>query len=404
MSLISTGYLMYPDVLDGWSSETSKPTSLQHMRSTRVVSRQRKLDDFIKSELQRLNSRLDATDVRIQRLIGGEVPTNPKQFLDTWPYKIHGHSGDPVPLSRIQHLQPFSPLHTKESARSLFKSEEPWELLLSSGMPHPIPTTSCKNHPTIPPNSMPSLFHPSSMPGPQLPDFGAKGPLCTRPARRQGRGAAGTRCTWEGGNESHGAVEPARLGTDIADWSCQCLEDSWKAMDKDDTLMGPLDCGLFVDCNASISMSFYGNVQMTRWADFVCWPLGAMMALPQVQICMLSSSPRNTGPDHLEVARYPWSWLAWLFKLQDVTLHTLMIPKLIQPLFTKPEKTRKPVRILQNVRFGSKNDQHETWPMKKKYSTCLFQLSVILRWRLNNCTRRVKMHPRLMFGLSLGRV
>ena len=35
-------------------------------------------------------------------------------------------------------------------------------------------------------------------------------------------------------------------------------------MDKDDTLMGPLDCGLFVDCNASISMSFYGNVQMTR--------------------------------------------------------------------------------------------------------------------------------------------
>ena len=95
MSLISTGYLMYPDVLDGWSSETSKPTSLQHMRSTRVVSRQRKLDDFIKSELQRLNSRLDATDVRIQRLIGGEVPTNPKQFLDTWPeYKFHGHSGD----------------------------------------------------------------------------------------------------------------------------------------------------------------------------------------------------------------------------------------------------------------------------------------------------------------------
>ena len=55
------------------------------MRSTRVVSRQRKLDDFIKSELQRLNSRLDATDVRIQRLIGGEVPANPKQFLDTWP-------------------------------------------------------------------------------------------------------------------------------------------------------------------------------------------------------------------------------------------------------------------------------------------------------------------------------
>ena len=53
---------------------------------------QRKLDDFIKSELQRLNSRLDATDVRIQRLIGGEVPTNPKQFL--------------------------------ESARSLFKSED----------------------------------------------------------------------------------------------------------------------------------------------------------------------------------------------------------------------------------------------------------------------------------------
>lgn len=95
MSLLSTGYLMYPDVLDGWSSETSKPTSIQPMRSTRVVSRQRKLDDFIKSELQRLNSRLDATDVRIQRLIGGEVPTNPKQFLDTWPeYKIHGHSGD----------------------------------------------------------------------------------------------------------------------------------------------------------------------------------------------------------------------------------------------------------------------------------------------------------------------
>ena len=44
--------------------------------------RQRKLDDFIKSELHRLSSRLDATDVRIQRLISGEAPANPKQFVD----------------------------------------------------------------------------------------------------------------------------------------------------------------------------------------------------------------------------------------------------------------------------------------------------------------------------------
>ena len=154
------------------------------MRSTRVVSRQRKLDDFIKSELQRLNSRLDATDVRIQRLIGGEVPANPKQFLDTWPeYKNHGHSGDQrfccislhFNLCGIQstfteaqragtpcgaesaiynvgpHLLFASPLHTKESARSLFKSEEPWELLLSTGMPHKQQKSST--------NSMPSLCH-----------------------------------------------------------------------------------------------------------------------------------------------------------------------------------------------------------------------------------------------------
>jgi hypothetical protein len=40
------------------------------------------LDDFIKSELHRLSSRLDATDVRIQRLISGEAPANPKQFVD----------------------------------------------------------------------------------------------------------------------------------------------------------------------------------------------------------------------------------------------------------------------------------------------------------------------------------
>eukprot|EP00435_Cladocopium_sp_Y103_P055444 s592_g18.t1 len=44
---------------------------------------QRKLDDFIKSELQRLSSRLDATDVRIQRLISGEAPANPKQFVES---------------------------------------------------------------------------------------------------------------------------------------------------------------------------------------------------------------------------------------------------------------------------------------------------------------------------------
>ena len=49
-----------------------------------------------------------------------------------------------------------------------------------------------------------------------------------------------------------------------------------------------------------------------------------------------------------------------------------MISKLIQPLLAKPEKIRKPVRICENVTFGSKNDQHETWPMKKNYSTCLF--------------------------------
>lgn len=46
--------------------------------------RQRKLNDFVKSELQRLSSRLDATDARIQRLISGEAPANPKQFMDAW--------------------------------------------------------------------------------------------------------------------------------------------------------------------------------------------------------------------------------------------------------------------------------------------------------------------------------
>lgn len=112
---------------------------------------------------------------------------------------------------------------------------------------------------------------------------------------------------------------------------------------------------------------------MTRWADFMWLTLSPMMPLPQVQICMLSSSPRNTGPDHLEVARYPWSWLAWLFKLQYVTLHTLMIFKLIQPLFVKPEKTRKPVRIRENVTFGSKmiKTRHDQWK-KVIQLVCLF--------------------------------
>ncbi|CAK9008921.1 unnamed protein product [Durusdinium trenchii] len=45
--------------------------------------RQRKLNDFVKSELQRLSSRLDATDARIQRLISGEAPANPKQFMES---------------------------------------------------------------------------------------------------------------------------------------------------------------------------------------------------------------------------------------------------------------------------------------------------------------------------------
>eukprot|EP00913_Durusdinium_trenchii_P030151 g28251.t1 len=51
---------------------------------------QRKLNDFVKSELQRLSSRLDATDARIQRLISGEAPANPKQFMDAWQRRRDG--------------------------------------------------------------------------------------------------------------------------------------------------------------------------------------------------------------------------------------------------------------------------------------------------------------------------
>lgn len=183
------------------------------MRSTRVVSRQRKLDDFIKSELQRLNSRPDATDVRIQRLIGGEVPTNPKQFLDTWPeYKIHGHSGDQrfccislhFNLCGIQsHFHGSTPsarstLRSPLAVYSNLRSLESCFFRLACLIQFQPQVAKIIQHST---NSMPSMCHPCAMlhvPGPQLPDFGAKGPLCTRPARRQGRGATGTRCTGRG--------------------------------------------------------------------------------------------------------------------------------------------------------------------------------------------------------------
>lgn len=55
----------------------------QHSMREEFQRMQRKLDDFIKSELHRLSSRLDATDMRIQRLISGEGPANPKQFVES---------------------------------------------------------------------------------------------------------------------------------------------------------------------------------------------------------------------------------------------------------------------------------------------------------------------------------
>lgn len=266
MSLISTGYLMYPDVLDGWSSETSKPTSIQHMRSTRVVSRQRKLDDFIKSELQRLNSRLDATDVRIQRLIGGEVPTNPKQFLDTWPeYKIHGHSGDQrfccislhfnlcgiqshfhgsTPSARSTLRSPLAVYSNLRSLESFFFRVV--HLTISQFQPQvakiiqqftkfhaiPVPCCMCQDL-----NSQTSEPKDRFAPAPRAATAAARrgGPVpakATVPLSR--RGSAPTLQT--------GAASVWKI-----------LGKQW---DKDDTLMGPLDCGLFVDCNASISIFF----------------------------------------------------------------------------------------------------------------------------------------------------
>lgn len=161
---------------------------------------------------------------------------------------------NPVPLSR-KHT--FSPLHTKESARSLFKSEEPWELLLSSGTPHnqPIPTTSCKNHPTI--HQIPC--HPCAIPVPccmcqdlnsqtsEPKDRFAPAPRAAKAAARRG-GPVPAKATVP--LSRRGSAPTLQTGA-ASVW--KILGKQW---DKDDTLMGPLDCGLFVDCNASISIFF----------------------------------------------------------------------------------------------------------------------------------------------------
>ena len=56
-------------------------TTLSRIQKKPLGLRQKKLDDYIKCELHRLSSRLDATDQRIQRLIGGDA--NPKQFIES---------------------------------------------------------------------------------------------------------------------------------------------------------------------------------------------------------------------------------------------------------------------------------------------------------------------------------
>ena len=192
---------------------------------------------------------------------------------------------NPVPLSR-KHT--FSPLHTKESARSLFKSEEPWELLLSTGMPHPIPTTSCKNHPTIPPIPC----HPCAIPIPCHPccqdlnsqtsepkDRFAPAPRAAKAAARRAPGApekAGTKAT---------ALLSRRGSAPTLQTGAASV---WKILGKQWIKMEDWWDHWIVDCNASISLWKCSDDKMSWFHVVAIGPNDALASSPNLHAFKLS--------------------------------------------------------------------------------------------------------------------